>query len=145
MKSAILLCVAAIVLSGCDSSDALESADLQKMSSEFEGTYTGIFFRNQPFTHIETANVELNFDGNEFAGSSDINKYPAICHGSFDLAEGEIEFQNECFWTAEFDWSIILAGKFEAVLRGDSLFLTKRIDANTWDHYHLVRTVGRTN
>jgi hypothetical protein len=146
MKSTPLLIITlmAVVMS-CDSQDPVDLADAQQLTTGLGDSYSGIFFRDNPNIDSKTANVTLNFNGNEFSGQSDIIKYPGICHGNFSVLNGEIEFVNQCPWTAEFDWTLILHGKFKAEIRGDSLYLTKKIDEETTDHYHLIHNHSHIN
>ena len=82
--------------------------------------------------------MTLILDGNKFEGTSSIVKYPAICRGTFTLGGDEIEFRNGCAWTAEFDWSLILSGKFKFTKEGDEIVITKS-DNGFFDIYRLKR------
>ena len=84
------------------------------------GTYTGTFERSGVLS-----NVELDFAENAFTGSSEVNKYPAICNGNYSKTSNEITFSNLCIWTAEFDWTLILDGNWTFDLNGDNLTLIK--------------------
>ena len=88
------------------------------------GSYSGIFYRADPGSDYDTASVTLVFEGNSYTGSGGQGYYPAICHGKFALSGEEIEFTNECFWTANFDWSYILSGKFRIVSEGGKIIMT---------------------
>lgn len=77
------------------------------------GTYTGTFQRFSGEHAGKISMVEMNFDNGRWEGTSSIPKYPALCAGEYTLENGEITFTNECFWTAEFDWSLILSGTFK--------------------------------
>lgn len=85
-----------------------------------DGEYSGIFERNGVIS-----NVELSFDEGIFVGESEMVKYPAICHGSYTTTNNIIEFQNECVWTAEFDWTLILNDEWNYTLNGNTLTLIK--------------------
>ncbi len=73
------------------------------------GTYNGHFIRSSPLGKYAPSNVTLSFTADRFTGESDKIKYPAICNGTYKITGQEIEFINECAWTAEFDWTYILA------------------------------------
>lgn len=102
------------------------------------GTYTGIFYRTSSGATHEISNVTLILEGNRFEGTSSIVKYPAICRGTFILGDNVIEFENGCAWTAEFDWSYILSGKFRATQEGDEVVMTKTY-SGFYDTYRLKR------
>ena len=77
-----------------------------------DGTYSGTFQRQFVASNSNIANITLTFLGNQWSGSSDIEKYPALCRGTYSIKGDTIIFENECVWTAEFDWTLILAGKY---------------------------------
>lgn len=104
-----------------------------------DGTYTGVFFRANPQANYQTADVTIVFDGNTFEGSSSIVKYPAICRGTYTLTGDEIEFTNLCVWTAEFDWTYILNGKFKITKEGNQLRMTRNYDNATQHTYQLIQ------
>ena len=96
--------------------------------SSLDGVWKGTFQRQGP-GNPEIANVTLEFKDGGFTGSSDRDKYPAICNGTFYLDVGDkINFENKCVWTADFDWSFILDGEYEIVRNGDSLQIIKGYD-----------------
>jgi len=82
-------------------------------SQDLNGTYTGTFQRFSSTFSGEIALVEINFDNGTWGGTSSIQKYPALCAGEYTTGNGEISFTNNCFWTTEFDWSLILSGTFK--------------------------------
>jgi hypothetical protein len=69
--------------------------------------------------------VELNLDNGSFGGTSTIPRYPAICAGNYTIGNGEITFVNQCFFTADFDWTLILSGTFKVEKTATSLRLEK--------------------
>ncbi|MEL6535971.1 MAG: hypothetical protein AAFQ98_11190 [Bacteroidota bacterium] len=85
-----------------------------------DGEYSGVFERNG--TRV---NVELSFDNGVYSGASETEKFPAICDGEYSVANQQIQFSNECIWTTEFDWTLILDGSWEYTLEGNSLVMTK--------------------
>ncbi len=88
----------------------------------FDGQYVGTFERNG-----NMSNVELNLDNGEFSGDSDIVKFPAICNGNYSISNSAIVFENQCAWTAEFDWSLILSENWNYSLKNNTLTLTNSI------------------
>lgn len=129
-KSIILL--ALIALLSCEKDEIISVGSLT-------GTYTGSFSRTSPYVKYKPSDVILTFDGNTFQGSSSTTKYPAICNGTYTIASQVIEFNNLCVWTAEFDWSYILSGKFKISIKGDELTMTRTYDDVVHDTYSLRR------
>ena len=72
-------------------------------------------------------------DNGRFSGSAD--SVARIGSGSYDINSGEIEFVDENFWTADFDWSLILSGTWEFEKNGRELVLTHE----RGDVYRLVK------
>ena len=101
-----------------------------------EGTYKGHFIRSSPLAKYASSNVTITIKGNTFYGESDKLNYPAICRGTFKVMGNTIELENECLWTADFDWSYILKGEFEFTMTDGKLEMKRSHDDNT-DHYSL--------
>ena len=100
-----------------------------------EGTYVGTFQRQIVWAESDTANITLTFNDNQWSGSSNFEKYPALCHGTYSLDEDSIIFENECDWTAEFDWSLILAGKYLLTKTENTIEFSKDYLSATSDTY----------
>jgi hypothetical protein len=90
-----------------------ENAEPTILSQELEGNYSGTFQRFSGETAGEIALVELNFENGNWEGTSSKQKYPALCNGTYKIENQEITFTNACFWTAEFDWTLILSGTYK--------------------------------
>ena len=98
----------------------------------------GTFIRTTPFAISKAANVSITFRDNNFEGASDKYRYPVICKGTFIVSGQEIEFTNTCGpWTADFDWSLIISGKFKIIRTADSLELTRFFDGGSYDRFVL--------
>lgn len=108
-----LIVVLVMLFFSCESSYEVGMPNL-------EGHYSGTFERNG-----KSSNVELKLENQQFAGISEVVKYPAICRGDYSISGETITFENECIWTAEFDWTLILSGTWNYVLADNTLILTK--------------------
>jgi len=101
-----------------------------------DGVYTGTFVRdavwldNEPIAHIT-----ITISSNKWSGASDIVKYPALCNGSYSIRDKRIVFQNDCAWTAEFDWSLILSGEYEMKISDNSIEFHRDYRSSTSDSY----------
>ncbi|HAN78614.1 MAG TPA: hypothetical protein DCQ31_13055 [Bacteroidales bacterium] len=103
--------------------------------SEVEGTYTGTFWREKG-----SSEVSLELKNGKFTGGSNQNHFPAICSGSYTVKGNIITFSNECFFTADFDWSLILSDDFELLKTDEGLNLKSMKNS---DQYKLVRTQAK--
>jgi hypothetical protein len=109
------------------------------INGSLSGTYTGTFLRTSPLIRYQPSEVTITFEGNRFSGSSSIPKYPAICRGTYSISQSTITFADECFWTADFDWNLILSGSFSITLSGDELVLERSYGEFDHDRYVLRR------
>ena len=101
MKTLLLIFIA-ISISACEK----ESIDI------LDGTYKGTFQRDIINSDDEIANITLILDKGVFKGSSDKSNYPAICQGTYSIKQDTIIFENQCMFTADFNWTLILDGKY---------------------------------
>jgi hypothetical protein len=99
-----------------------------------DGMYTGTFQRILSSEDVIVSNVMISFLEGKWSGQSDIPKYPALCNGSFKMQGNKLVFSNDCAWTADFDWSLILSGEYDYNLVNDSLIIQK--DYGTPTVYH---------
>lgn len=101
-----------------------------------DGTYTGTFQR----TGSPVSTVTITFSGSNWAGQSQTLQYPALCQGGYSTTiEGDISFDDVCFWTANFDWTLILTGEYDFIMDGRNIELTKGYYNGTKDVYKLTR------
>ncbi|MFT6868125.1 MAG: hypothetical protein ACJA08_002975 [Cyclobacteriaceae bacterium] len=110
----------------------------EKQPTLIDGTYEGVFGRSSPGAKYASSQVTLTFANGEFNGDSEIEKYPAICNGTYNIEGNSVEFSNFCIWTAEFDWSYILAGEFEIKVASNVIELIQT-NGGTTDRYQLKR------
>lgn len=104
------------------------------------GNYKGSFKRYN--TSIDkTAQVSINFNLESWTGSSEFSTYPALHTGTFSLQDNQafIGFKNKSAWTADFDWTFILDGKYIIHKNNDSLVFTKSYPNGAVDVYKLVK------
>lgn len=99
----------------------------------------GTFMRGGPLIDPLPSNVTLRFRDGVFEGTSDTQHYPAICNGTYSVKGTKINFRNKCVFTANFDWSFILAGDFEYEQRGDSLIIRRGYEGGNYDQYMLKK------
>ncbi len=103
------------------------------------GTYTGTFKRVGPASTL-TSNVTLSITGNLWEGESQYPKYPALCRGSFKISgTDQIIFENDCVWTADFDWTLILSQTYQVKREGNNLEIWRENNNHYLDTYLLIR------
>ena len=98
------------------------SCNNDNVENDIDGQYIGTFQRGE-----NSSNVELTLNDNNFSGESEIVKFPAICNGNYSISNGTVKFENQCPWTAEFDWSLILSDTWDFSYANDTLRLTNSI------------------
>lgn len=86
------------------------------------GQYSGTFQRGE-----NTSEVTLILNESDFSGESESVKFPAICNGNYSIANNTITFENQCVWTADFDWNLILNNEWSFNYENNSLTLTNSI------------------
>jgi len=112
----IIIFFSSLLLVNCEKSE-----DLNEFDGVLIGVYTGTFQRELSWSSSRMANITLTFHFNTWSGSSDITKYPALCKGTYIIEDDSIIFMNECAWTAEFDWSLILSGKYKIQANNENI------------------------
>lgn len=115
-----------IIIASCET-------DHEKATEIPVGIYSGTFQRQLAFGGGHVVNVSITFSENTWSGQSDTPKYPALCHGTFSLEKGKIVFTNDCAWTADFDWSLILGGTYDFTLDGNQLIISKEYSGPSTD------------
>lgn len=93
--------------------------------NNLSGVYTGTFQRS---ILNKISNVTLTLSSDNFEGQSEYIHYPDVCNGTFSIVKDTVLFTNGCFYTADFDWSYILSGKYSISTFGDSLIMTRGYD-----------------
>lgn len=126
MKTPIYSILALLIFISCEKENL-------KQKQIFNGAYIGTFQRELVWTESDTANITLTFNENQWSGSSDIEKYPALCQGSYSINGDTIIFKNECNWTAEFDWSFILSGKYILIKTEETIEFSRDYRSATTD------------
>lgn len=113
MKTKIcILLMLALTIVGCEK-------ETYTIETNIDGNYIGTFERNG-----NISNVEISFNQGIFEGEGDVEKFPAICKGSFSISDDIISFENDCTWTTTLDWTLILGGDWSFTLNNNLLVMT---------------------
>jgi hypothetical protein len=94
-----------------------EKDHIRLLNGKYEGT----------FHHSVIAPVAVELaHGNTYSSSGNPDRIPAGGSGTFSILENKmIEFKDKNMWTADFDWNLILTGRFNYEIKGDSLILIR--------------------
>ena len=103
-----------------------------------DGTYKGTFQRRTLNGGL-SSQITINFNSNTWNGESEYPKYPALCNGAFTIRGNTIEFTNLCHWTAEFDWSLVLAQQYQIRKIGGSIEISRDYGGSFKDVYILTK------
>jgi len=102
------------------------------------GTYVGTFQR-QTLASSLPSGVTLTLSNGNWTGSSYMQKYPALCSGTYTTSGSQVQFEDTCTWSADFDWSLKLDGTYEITQYDDTLVLTRQQGNTTVDIYKLKK------
>ncbi len=114
-KISFLLCVliVSLLFFGCKK-DTVELID---------GKYTGVFTVTYS-SGIKQNPVTLEFKNGRYVCSGNPDRIPAGGSGTYSVNSGKITFSEENFWTADFDWNLILNGQYNYSFDGKVLILS---------------------
>lgn len=121
----LILLTSILIFIGCNSNEPNGT-----LTQNISGNYIGVFERNGL-----SSNVQLNLNNGTFIGTSSIPRFPALCNGTYFTFNDIITFENNCTWTADFDWTLILSGEWNFNNSSNILILTK----SNGDKYTLTR------
>jgi hypothetical protein len=125
MRTTGLLLLFSILLFAASCSDKINLSLL-------DGNYTGDYYYAGPgeTRSIKSQNsVSVNLSGKEYTSSGGVSRIPAGGAGEFNLVDKEeVQFNDKHVWTADFDWNLILNGRFIYELKNDSLILTRKFE-----------------
>lgn len=129
---ALVVIVAVVSFAACNKKDdkALE-----------EGSYTGDF-KVSYGTTVHSGKTSLTIEGNRFSSTAGESRFPAGGSGVCNKKNDKIVFSDQNFWTADFDWGLILSGEYEYSFDGSNLHLKKEMKhdgGSTVYEYHLKK------
>ena len=126
----ILISGISLHVSGCDEPEI-------NGVEQLNGKMTGYFIRSSPTTRYRPISVSFNFTDNTFEGTSELDHFPAICNGTYLLGDNSIELSNSCVWTADFDWTLILQGKWLIYEQDGKIIISRDHGNGLMDRYEL--------
>ncbi len=98
-----------------------EKDDMPLQEGTYEGTFT-VSYRSGSSAGGVTLILE---DGRYYCFGKEGNPYrtPAGGSGRYYIDGNKIVFSDENVWTAEFDWNLILNGKYDYTAKGSTLVI----------------------
>jgi len=115
MNKTILTLLLLVTLAGCKKNDPKPT---------FNGTYSGKFTFGTDKKNSTTKDAEVNFSNNNYSST--------LGSGTFTVQKNKvISFTDKNYYTADFDWNMILNYNYTYEIKGDSLILTKKFDPVT--------------
>lgn len=102
-----------------------------EISPNIDGEYSGTFYYGTLYGTIQEAPAQLSIKNGRFSMPGTANRLPAGGKGSFAINDkNNIVFSDENVWTADFNWALILNGKYSFETKSDSLNLNKISEGN---------------
>ena len=111
-------------LMGCSK----QNSDNVPADGKFKGTFT-VTYRNDR----KSGKTTLVFENGRYTCSGNPDRIPAGGSGTYSIDNGKITFVDENFWTADFDWNLILGGQYDYQFDGKNLIIYA--DKNDVGHY----------
>lgn len=99
-----------VFLFGC------EKEDLDIEEGVYKGKFT-VIYSSGP----QTGETTLELKDGRFSCSGNSDKIPAGGSGTYSFNDGKITFNDENYWTADFDWNLISHGRYSYTLDGKRL------------------------
>ena len=102
-------------------------------------TYTGQLVADEKTDGFNTGPINIpvsvNFSGANYKSTllAPAN-FAAAAKGSFKLTANSIQLTDSLAHPANFDWNLILTGKYAYTLKGDSLIMTRNTGTNTYSY-----------
>lgn len=95
-----------------------------------DGTYKGTFTVTYS-SGTQTGQTTLEIKNGVFTCTGNSSRIPAGGSGAFSVNKRTIAFSDKNFWTADFDWNLILNGDYNYTFNGSKLKLTKSSNGGT--------------
>lgn len=103
--------------------------------TQIEGTYSGVFTVEYINGGSFSNPVTVTFGNGRYTSSAAADRFPAGGTGTFELEQDNISFADENIWTADFDWNLVLNGKYEYSLTGHQLhFSAQKNDVGVYEY-----------
>ena len=116
-----------------------KKASIPIMEGKYSGTFTVKYFVEMPSTWgTGSGKTTIELKNGKFTCTGNPNRVPAGGSGSYSISDGKIKFEDENFWSADFDWGLILSGKYDYTFDGKKLKISAKYE-NAHYEYDLER------
>lgn len=126
--------IGCFLLTGCSENDAVP--EIIDLNGTYEGTFTVEYLNGG---QIRSNPVTVTFSDSTFTSTSGENRVPAGGSGKYEVGINSIIFTDENFWTADFDWNLILSGEYALNVSESVITLSARKGDVGIYTYELVR------
>lgn len=134
MKSKLLILITSILLISCNNDE--ESTLTQIPNGDYIGVFTVEYNNGDTFSNTVTVSF---VEDNVYSSTGNADYYPAGGNGTFEINNSTIEFNDINFWTANFDWNLILNGEYDFSLNGNELIISANKNDVGFYKYELTR------
>ncbi len=139
-KIGIRLFILGLLFLGAVSCDNDDESSLSELTSELEGSYTGVFtveYSEDPIFYDQlmlTNEVTIEFENGTFTCSNGENFIPAGGSGTYEMNGTKITFNDENGWFANFDWNLILDGEYNIGERNSEIVISARKEIGSYTY-----------
>ena len=133
-KLTLLLTLAIIAFMSCDRNE--ENTLVQFPNGDYTGIFTVEYKSGDTFSNPVTVSFK---EENAYSSTGNSDYYPAGGNGTFEISGSTIEFTDAGFWTANFDWNLILNGKYEFSYDGNKLVISANKNDVGFYKYELTK------
>ena len=130
----LFLTLGIIVFMSCDRNE--DSTLIQIPIGDFTGIFTVEYKSGDTFSNPVTISF---MEENAYSSTGNPDYYPAGGNGTFEINGSSIEFTDTNFWTANFDWNLILNGKYEFTYDGKELVISANKNDVGFYKYELTK------
>ena len=115
----MLIAILSLTFSSCNNDD--DNNHNQSLNGNYNGTFTVEYLNGDTFSNPVTVNFN---DGNNYQSSGNNDYFPAGGSGTYEKSNSTIEFYDINYWTANFDWNLILGGEYDYSINGNKLIIS---------------------
>ncbi|MFK7953269.1 MAG: hypothetical protein AB8B73_10525 [Ekhidna sp.] len=119
-SNSLLLLTLVSILQFLSSCEKEETFVIPTLEGEYEGMFTVEYKNGNIFSNP----VTITFNSNNYTSSKGESFFPAGGEGSFEIGNDRITFSDTNYYTANFDWNLILNGEYDIELSENIIVFT---------------------
>lgn len=134
---ALTIAILLLSVTGCkkDNEEPVVIVDPTYEKATLRGTFQRIAATEGPKVPVEFEMMLSGTYNNKGIGYA--NRYPVIGRGRVETGFDYITFTDSSVYTADFDWTLILQGKYKAFRQGDTVVFQREYGTQQKDIYRL--------